>query len=112
MSRMAADTTKGRRSRRRFDDEFNAQAVRLVLDGKSVAAVAGDLDLTPSVLGRWVAHARADRTKGRTGLTTAERDENAWIGCCRSASGTYVGWFVSTSRIIKPSATTRESATP
>jgi transposase len=77
MSRMAPDTTKGRRSRRRFDDEFKAQAVRLVLDGKSIAAVASDLDLTPSVLGRWVTHARADRTKGRTGLTTAERDELA-----------------------------------
>jgi transposase len=77
MSRMAPDTTKGR-SRRRFDDEFKAQAVRLVLeDGKSIAAVAGDLDLTPSVLGRWVAHARADRTKGRSGLTMAERDELA-----------------------------------
>jgi transposase len=78
MSRMAPDTTKGRRSRRRFEDEFKAQAVRLVLDdGKSIAAVAGDLDLTPSVLGRWVSHAQADRTKGRTGLTTAEREELA-----------------------------------
>jgi transposase len=78
MSRMAPDTSKGRRSRRRFEEEFKAQAVRLVLDeGKSIAAVAGDLDLTPSVLGRWVAHARADRTKGRTGLTLAEREELA-----------------------------------
>ena len=78
MSRMAPDTTKGRRSRRRFEDEFKAQAVRLVLeDGKSIAAVASDLDLTASVLGRWVAHARADHTKGRTGLTTAEREELA-----------------------------------
>jgi Transposase len=49
MSRMASDTSKGRRSRRRFEDEFKAHAVRLVLDeGKSIAAVAGDLDLTPS----------------------------------------------------------------
>ncbi len=75
---MAPDTSKGRRSRRRFEEEFKAQAVRLVLDeGKSIAAVAGDLDLTPSVLGRWVAYARADRTKGRTGLTLAEREELA-----------------------------------
>jgi transposase len=75
---MAPDTSKGRRSRRRFEDEFKAQAVRLVLDeGKSIAAVASDLDLTPSVLGHWIAHARADRTKGRTGLTLAEREELA-----------------------------------
>ena len=46
-------------------------------DGKSIAAVASDLDLTASVLGRWVAHARADHTKGRTGLTTVEREELA-----------------------------------
>jgi transposase len=75
---MAPDKSKGRRSRRRFEEEFKAQAVRLVLDeGKSIAAVAGDLDLTPSVLGRWVADAPPDRTKGRTGLTRAEREELA-----------------------------------
>src|SRR5687767_1124181 len=77
MSRMP-DSSKGRRPRRQFDDEFRAQAVRLVLDdGKTVGAVARDLDLTPSALGAWVARARADRTKGRTGLTTAEREELA-----------------------------------
>jgi transposase len=72
------DSSKGRRPRRQFDDEFRAQAVRLVLDdGKTVGAVARDLDLTPSALAGWVARARADRTKGRTGLTTAEREELA-----------------------------------
>ena len=65
---MAPDTSKGRRSRRRFEDEFKAQAVRLVLEeGKSIAAVAGDLDLTPSVLGRSVAQGRAP-TGRRAGL--------------------------------------------
>jgi transposase len=55
-----------------------AGAVRLVLDeGKTVGAVARELDLTPSSLGNWVRHAQADRTKGRTGLTTAEREELA-----------------------------------
>ena len=55
-----------------------AGAVRLVLDeGKRVGAVARELDLTPSSLGNWVRHAQADRTKGRTGLTTAEREEIA-----------------------------------
>ena len=68
--------TKNRRSRRQFDDEFKASAVRLVLDeGKSVGRVARDLDLTESALRNWVDHARADRTKGRTGLTTEEREE-------------------------------------
>jgi len=77
MSTMA-DTTKRRRARRQFDDEFKAQAVRLVLDeGKTIAATAGDLDLTPSSLRYWVEQARADRTNGRTGLTTAEREELA-----------------------------------
>lgn len=47
MSTPMADTPKRRRPRRRFDDDFKAQAVRLVLDeGKSVGAVARDLDLT------------------------------------------------------------------
>jgi transposase len=55
-----------------------AGAVRLVLDeGKRIGAVARELDLTPSSLANWVRHAQADRTKGRTGLTTAEREELA-----------------------------------
>jgi transposase len=75
MSRMGS-SKGGRRPRRQFTDEFMAGAVRLVLDeGKPVGAVARDLDLTPSSLANWVRHARADRTKGRTGLTTAEREE-------------------------------------
>ena len=78
MSTPMAETTRNRRSRRRFDDDFKAQAVRLVLDeGKSVGAVARDLDLTETALREWVKRARADRTKGRTGLTTAEREELA-----------------------------------
>ena len=77
MSTMA-DTPKRRRPRRRFDDDFKAQAVRLVLDeGKTVAAAARDLDLTETALRDWVKRARADRTHGRTGLTTAEREELA-----------------------------------
>jgi transposase len=55
MSTPMAETTKSRRSRRRFDDDFKAQAVRLVLDeGKSVGAVARDLDLTETALRAWV----------------------------------------------------------
>jgi transposase len=70
-----ADTPK-RRPRRQFTDEFKADAVRLVLEeGKTVGATARDLDLTETALREWVRRAEADRTKGRTGLTTSEREE-------------------------------------
>ena len=71
--------TKRRRPKRAFTDEFKAGAVRLVLDeGKAINQVARDLDLTASSLGDWVARARADRTKGKSGgLTTQEREELA-----------------------------------
>ena len=76
MSRMPEH--KGRRPRRQFDDDFKAQAVRLVLDeGKSIPSVARDLDLTESSLRKWVEQSRADRSDGKTGLTTAEREELA-----------------------------------
>jgi len=62
--------------RRQFTDEFRAGAVRLVLDeGRSIAQAARELDLTPSALSNWVRQARADRTKGKAGLTTDERAE-------------------------------------
>ena len=67
---------KARRTRRSFTEDYKTGAVRLVLDeGKTVAAAARDLGLTESSLRNWVEHARADRTKGKTGLTTAEREE-------------------------------------
>ena len=79
MSNMRKATT-ARRARRRFTSEFKAGATRLVLDeGKSIGAVSRDLDLTPSALGGWVARAQADRTKGRTGLTSEERAELAGL---------------------------------
>jgi transposase len=65
-----------KRPRRNFTDEFKASAVRLVLDeGKSIADVARDLDLTESAFRDWVERARAERTHGQTGLTTTEREE-------------------------------------
>ena len=77
MSRMS-DKSQGRRLRRHFTDEFKDGAVRLVLDeGKTIGAVARELDLTASALGLWVRHARAERTKGKSGLTKEERDELA-----------------------------------
>ena len=42
---------------------------------KTVGRVARELDLTESALRVWVERARADRTQGRTGLTTEERAE-------------------------------------
>ena len=76
MSTMA--DRKAKRTRRSFTDEYKASAVRLVLDeGQTVAAAARDLGLTESSLRNWVEQARADRTEGKTGLTTAEREELA-----------------------------------
>ena len=73
MGRMAKS---GRRVRRQFTDDFKASAVRLVLDeGQTISGVARDLDLTANSLRIWVDRARADRTHGKTGLTTAEREE-------------------------------------
>ena len=51
-------------------------AVRLVLDeGKTIGAVARELDLTASALSLWVRHARAERTQGKSGLMKEEREE-------------------------------------
>jgi len=78
MSTMAAEFSKPRRPRRKYTEEFKAETVRLVLDeGKSIGTVARDLELTESSLRNWVERARADRTHGKTGLTTAEREELA-----------------------------------
>jgi transposase len=68
----------GRRPRRQFTEEFKAGAVRLVLDeGRTVGAVARELDLTATAFRHWVEQARADRSAGKTGVTTAEREELA-----------------------------------
>jgi len=78
MRKMGAKQDRAKRARRQFTDEFKAGAVRLVLDeGKTVAQVARDLDLTASALSGWVRRARADRDGGKTGLTTEERAELA-----------------------------------
>ena len=77
MSRMPKDA-RGRRARRQFPEEFKEGAVRLVLDeGTTIGAVARELDLTPSALGLWVRQARAERTKGKSGLMKEEREELA-----------------------------------
>lgn len=70
---------KQRRERRNYTDEFKVQAVRRVLDeGKGVATVARELDLTRSALEAWVRRAKADRGQGRPqDLTSSEREELA-----------------------------------
>ena len=78
MGTMGGKQGRAKRVRRQFTDEFKAGAVRLVLDeGKTVAQVARDLDLTASALGGWVKQARADRDGGKSGLTTEEKAELA-----------------------------------
>jgi transposase len=68
----------GRRARRRFTEEFKAGAVRLVLEeGRTVGAVARELDLTETALRQWAKHARAEQTKGKSGLMKEEREELA-----------------------------------
>ena len=67
-----------RRVRRQFSEEFKAGAVRLVLEeGKTIGAVARELDLSASALSQWVKRAQAERTKGKSGLMKEEREELA-----------------------------------
>ncbi len=68
MSPTMTDTSKPRRARRPFNPEFKAQAVRLVLDeGKTVGAVARELDLTDTALREWV-HRPARSARGGAGV--------------------------------------------
>jgi transposase-like protein len=68
-----------KRKRRAFTKEFKAETVRLVRDsGKSVGAVAREMDLTETALREWVRQAEIDAGRGRPGaLTTEEREELA-----------------------------------
>ena len=65
------------RRARQFTDEFKAGAVRLgVEEGRTFTQVAKDLDLSVSVINRWVRQSKADVGKGAVGaVTTSERDE-------------------------------------
>jgi transposase len=67
----------GIRRRRKFTDEFKADAVRLCqVGGQSIAAVARNLDLTETALRDWVRRAEADASNKPTGaLTAGEREE-------------------------------------
>jgi transposase len=63
-------------TRRKFDAEFRAGAVRIVVEtGKSVAQVARDLGINSGTLNNWVLADRRAAAGG--GLTTDERAELA-----------------------------------
>ena len=66
-----------KRKRRTFTTEFKAQTVRLIREsGKSVGAVARELDLAETAVRRRVQQAEVDAGRGRAGaLTTEEREE-------------------------------------
>ena len=64
-----------RRPKRQYTDGFKTETVRLVREsGKPISAVAREMDLTESVLRKWVNGAA--RATGRRGpLSSLERDE-------------------------------------
>lgn len=69
----------GRRQRRVFTPEYKAQVVDLCRSsGKRVGEVARDLDLSETVVRRWIAQSEIDQGQ-RAGLTTAERQELAQL---------------------------------
>ena len=66
---------RGKRERRSFTPSYKAEVVELCRsNGLTVGKVARDLDLTETVVRRWVAQAEVDGGR-RTGLTTTERAE-------------------------------------
>jgi len=81
VSLMSEETTKPKRKRRSFSDEFKVGAVDLVVNkGRTIAEIARNLDLTHSALSKWVEQVRADAGKSRRGtLTTAEKEELAQL---------------------------------
>jgi transposase len=70
-----------KRKRRSFSREYKAEVVGLIRkSGKSIGAVACDLDLSETAVRRWVAQAEIDSGGGPAGaLTTAEREEFAQL---------------------------------
>src|SRR5258708_34930313 len=62
-----------KRKRRAFTKEFKAQAVRIVREsGKSVAAVARELDLTETALRSWVRQGEIDAGRGPAGAAATQ----------------------------------------
>jgi len=65
---------RGKRERRSFTPAYKAEVVELCRSGAGVGKVARDLDLSETVVRRWVAQAEVDSGR-RTGLSTEERAE-------------------------------------
>ena len=66
---------RGRRARRAFTAAYKAEVVELCRSGSAgISKVARDLDLSETVVRRWVAQADVDSGR-RQGLTTPERAE-------------------------------------
>ncbi len=70
-----------KRKRRSFTKEYKAEVVELIRkSGKSIGAVARELDLAETAVRRWVQQAEIDLGGGPAGaLTTAEREEFAQL---------------------------------
>ena len=68
-----------KRKRRSFSKEYKAEVAELIRkSGKSVGAVARELDLTETAVRRWVQQAEVDSGGGPEGaLTSADREELA-----------------------------------
>jgi len=63
----------GKKTRRKFSDEYKAETVRLVREsGKTVGAVSRELGLTETAVRRWVDQAMAPVTPAAIGLLTVE----------------------------------------
>jgi len=71
----------GKRKRRSFSKGYKAEVVELIRkSGKSIGAVASELDLSETAVRRWVAQAEIDSGGGPAGaLTTVERGELAQL---------------------------------
>ena len=68
-----------KRPRRSFTTEYKGEVVALCRSrDKSIGQICRDLDLTETVVRRWVAQAEIDSGQ-REGLTTAERAELAQL---------------------------------
>ena len=82
----------GRRQRRVFTPEYKAEVVDLCRSsGRRVGEGARDLDVSETVVRRWIAQSEIGQGH-RAGLTTAERrslpGSARRIGCC-GKSGTF-----------------------
>ena len=76
-------------SRRRFTREFKVTAVRRLRQGESVAALARELEVNPSVLHRWQQEYRHGAGEGVSWFGAAR--DRAGPGCAIRAQGWSAG---------------------